>query len=188
MSSEPELVRRCLAGDRLAATQLVQTFEQEVFGLCFRILRQRQDAEDTAQEVFGRVFQNLHRWDGIRPLRPWILRITVNRCRTNLTKRRRNPEPVEYLAQLPAMEEPTSDRELLGAIEMSLAEMRPDYREVFVLYHQLGKSYEEIAEVLQRPVGTVKTWLHRARGLLATALSNRGLILPVEPTATEQQT
>jgi RNA polymerase sigma-70 factor (ECF subfamily) len=185
VSEEQELVRRCLAGDSTATLALVQAFQHDVFGLCFRVLRHRQDAEDTTQEVFGRVFHSLHRWDGVRPLRPWILRIALNRCRTNLHKRKRTPEPVEHLGHLPDRELARDDQELREAIETGLAELRPEYKEVFVLFHELGTSYDDIAVVLRRPVGTIKTWLHRARSHLAALLQRRGIIAP-EPTGTPE--
>ena len=73
------LVRRCLRGEAAAVQALVERFQAEVFGLCVRLLHHRQDAEDVTQEVFLRIFRSLRRWDSSRPLRPWIMGITVNR-------------------------------------------------------------------------------------------------------------
>src|SRR5688572_21598845 len=85
------LVRRCLAGDQSAMLALVENFQGRVFGLCYRMLGQRQDAEDAAQETFVRVLKNLHRWDPGRDFEPWLLAIAGNRCRTALASRRRKP-------------------------------------------------------------------------------------------------
>src|SRR5205823_9731400 len=91
------LVRRCLRGNDEAIQILVERFQAEVYGLCVRLLHHRHDAEDVTQEVFLRVFRSLHRWDSARPLKPWIMGIAVNRCRTWLTQRTRRPELVDYL-------------------------------------------------------------------------------------------
>src|SRR5262245_66472034 len=89
------LVAHCLAGDQGAMLQLVERFRGQVFGLCYRMLCQRQDAEDAAQETFVRVLKHLHRWDQTREFEPWLLAIAGNRCRTALPsgKRRRVGEP-----------------------------------------------------------------------------------------------
>ena len=76
------LVSHCLAGDQGAMIALVDRFKGQVFGLCYRMLGQRQDAEDAAQETFVRVLKNLHRWDQARDFEPWLLAIAGNRCRT----------------------------------------------------------------------------------------------------------
>ena len=180
MTDDRELVRRCLRDDTSAVRELIDRFQTEVYALCVRLLRHRHDAEDVAQEVFLRVVRSLHRWDGARPLRPWILGITVNRCRTAMAKRVKRPPTADYLAEMPDKEPPAGDGELAAAIAECVADLRAEYREVFVLFHETGRSYEEIAEIVGRPVGTVKTWLHRARHLMMEHLKARGL-MPAEP-------
>src|SRR6478672_12236459 len=86
-----QLVGQCLAGDQRSMLALVERFQGQVFGLCYRMLGQRQDAEDAAQETFVRVLKNLHRWDEGRDFEPWLLAIAGNRCRTALANRRRRP-------------------------------------------------------------------------------------------------
>jgi len=157
---------------------LVERFQAEVYGLCVRLLRHRQDAEDVAQEVFLRVFRSLRRWDKQRPLRPWVMGITVNRCRTWLSQRSRRPELVDYLQDTAPSRDEDDSTELVAEIHAALAELRPDYRAVFVMFHEHGLPYEDIAAALDRPVGTVKTWLHRARAELLTRLSRRGMVAP----------
>jgi RNA polymerase sigma factor (sigma-70 family) len=111
-------------------------------------------------------------------LRPWLLEIAANRCRTALARRARRPpiappESIEDRADpRPALNDPD---DLAGELERGLRELRPEYRLVFVLFHEQNLSYEEIAEAISRPVGTVKTWLHRARAQLAEGLSRRGV-------------
>jgi RNA polymerase sigma-70 factor (ECF subfamily) len=174
------LVRRCLCGDDEAIGQLVYRFQAEVYGLCVRLLNHRHDAEDVTQEVFLRVFRSLRGWDSERPLRPWVLSIAVNRCRTWLSQRIRRPELVDYLQDtLPG---PAADdsSELLQEIQTALLELRLEYRTVFVLFHEQGQPYEDIARVMDRPVGTIKTWLHRARIEILDHLRRRGMV-PSDP-------
>lgn len=180
MSADDDLVRRCLKGRADAMRELVERFQPEVFALSVRLLGHRHDAEDVVQEVFLRIFRSLKRWDATRPLRPWILGITVNRCRTWIGRRKRVPEPVEYLQDIPSRPPDSPSDELTTALRAAVGELRGEYREVFVLFHEHGRSYEEIAEVVDRPVGTVKTWLHRARLQVLTELRRRGLA-PTDP-------
>ncbi len=176
MSDDRDLARRCLSGDVAATRELVERFQHEIYGLCARLLRHHQDSEDVAQEVFLRIFRSLGKWDPTRPLRPWVLTIAVNRCRTWLAKRPKRPEPVEYLADWPGKEAPVSEGELSSVIADAVEQLRDEYREVFVLFHESGRSYEEIAEVVGRPVGTVKTWMHRARAIILERLNQLGLM------------
>ena len=189
MSEEAALVRRCLRGEGEAIRTLVDRFQAEVFGLCVRLLHHRQDAEDVAQEVFLRVFRSLRRWDGERPLKPWIMGITVNRCRTWLGQRARRPELADYLQDIAPSRVADDSTELVAEIQGALNELRPEYRAVFVLFHEQGQPYEDIADALERPVGTIKTWLHRARTEVLQRLRQRGMVGPEvgAPAAAERE-
>jgi RNA polymerase sigma factor (sigma-70 family) len=175
-SEEASLVQRCLRGDASAIQALVERFQAEVFGLCVRLLHHRHDAEDVTQEVFLRVFRSLGRWDRSRPLKPWIMGIAVNRCRTWMSQRMRRPETVEYLQDTAAGPLADDSRELATEIERAVRGLRMEYRMAFVLYHERGHPYEEIAQVLRRPVGTIKTWLHRARLQVLEHLRGCGMV------------
>ena len=141
-----------------------------------RLLHHRQDAEDVSQEVFLRVFRSLKRWDRNRPLRPWVMSIAVNRCKTWLGQRGRRPELVEYLAETIAAPENDEPTELAREMKIALNSMRVEYRMVFVMFHEQGLPYDEIAEAVGKPVGTVKTWLHRARQEMLDYLKRRGMV------------
>jgi RNA polymerase sigma factor (sigma-70 family) len=176
---EARLVRRCLRGEGDAVRTLVDRFQSEVFGLCVRLLNHRHDAEDVTQEVFLRVFRSLRRWDARRPLRPWILGITINRCRTWMAQRARRPEPVDYLQDIAPASPADDSAELLREIQDALRALRPEYRSVFLLFHEHGQPYVDIAAAMNRPVGTIKTWLHRARLEILQRLRQRGMVSEV---------
>ena len=182
-ADDATLVRHCLRSDPIAIRALVERFQGIVYGLCVRLLGHRHDAEDVTQEVFLRIFRSLRRWDSERPLQPWVLGITANRCRTWLARSARRPAVVDYLddtAADPRTECPAADDapELARELTRALAALRSEYRTAFVLFHEHGQSYEAIAGVLNRPVGTVKTWLHRARLELLDCLRQRGMVDP----------
>jgi len=169
----------------------VNRFQGDVYGLCVRLLHHRQDAEDVTQEVLLRVFRSLDGWDASRPLKPWIMGIAVNRCRTWLAQRSRRPEPVDYLQDIVTGQVADDSAELLVEIRAALDELRLEYRTVFVLFHEQGQPYEDIAQALNRPVGTIKTWLHRARLEILERLRRRGMVsdegegeIPAEPVRT----
>jgi RNA polymerase sigma-70 factor, ECF subfamily len=171
------LVQRCLAGDQAAMLTLVDCYQGPVFGLCYRMLGQRQDAEDAAQETFVRAFRSLKRWDSTREFLPWLLAIAGNRCRTCLAQRMRRPHIL-------TLAEPLADRKpsaspaghLTEEVQRALRRLREDYRLAFLLFHQQELSYAEIGAALNCPLGTVKTWVHRARRELGEMLRKREVV------------
>ena len=173
-ASEADLVGGCLTGDSACQRRLVDLFQGMIFGLCVRMLGDRQEAEDVTQEVFFRAFRSLHHWDGVRPLRPWLLTIAANRCRTRLDERTRRPIPIDLAADwLPARAAPDG-RDDAEEIQRAVATLRLEYRQVFVLFYQQDLSLKEVAEILDCPEGTVKIWLHRARKEIGAYLRKRG--------------
>ena len=157
--------------------EFVDHFRGRIFGLCWRMLGQREDAEDMAQETFVRALKNLHRWDPTRQMEPWLLAIAGNRCRSLLAVRMRRPAPAPLIAEV-AHERPdeTAADNLGEAVRLALLQVRPEYREAFILFHEQELSYAEIAEAMQRPLGTVKTWIHRGRSELIERLRDRGVL------------
>jgi RNA polymerase sigma-70 factor (ECF subfamily) len=170
------LVEALLSRDPYAPRLLIERYQAVVFALCFRMMGHRQDAEDVAQETFLRALRGINGFDPDRPVRPWLLGIAANRCRTALVRRGRRPALTESVAEFvdhrPGLSDPD---DLAGELARALERLRPEYRMVFSLYHEQSLAYEEIAGALGRPVGTVKTWLHRARAELAEHLSRRGV-------------
>ena len=96
-ADENALIRAAQRGDSDAFEQLVRTYDQQVLRMAFNLLHSQEDARDVYQEVFLRVFRSLRRWYASRPLRPWVLGIAVNRCRTWAGRRAKGPELADYL-------------------------------------------------------------------------------------------
>ncbi len=173
-NDEPDLVQRCLSGDAPSMREFVERFQGMIYQLCYRMLGHRQDAEDIAQEVFLRAFKSLHRWDSNRTLRPWLLTIAANRCKTFYEQKSRKPIPTE----LAYLQEDTSlvpDHDLAEELQLALNTLRDDYRTCFTLFYQQDLNCAEIGEIMDRPQGTIKTWLHRARNELSEYLKRRGV-------------
>ena len=141
------------------------------------MLGHRQDAEDVVQETFTRVAKHLSGWDARRPIEPWLLTIAGNRCRT-LLSRRRNTLPL--LDGVDPASDATEQQRRADALneelQLALGELREQHRQAFLMFHQEQLPYAEIAEKLDCPVGTVKTWVHRARTHLIDHLRQRDVL------------
>lgn len=172
-----KVVNRCLRGDQAAMVELVDEYRGQVFGLCYRMLRHRQDAEDVTQESFVRALRSLRRWDSKREFLPWLLAIAGNRCRTLLAMRMRHPAMTSLVEQLSDNAlEIVEAQNLAEEVDLALMTLRPEYRQAFLLFHQHELSYAEISTALDCPLGTVKTWVHRARRELIARLAERGVV------------
>jgi RNA polymerase sigma-70 factor (ECF subfamily) len=159
--------------------QLVGRFHGPVLGLCYRMLGQWQDAEDAAQETFVRVARSLGSWDSRRDFEPWLLAIAANRCRTLIARRQRQPvaEPLnDQLISEPVQATGLHRAGLRDEIQLVLSTLPADWSSALRLFHQEGLDYQQVAERLGRPVGTVKTWVHRGRLLMLERLRRRGLL------------
>lgn len=177
LAADQALVKACLRADAASQRKFIERFQGDVYRVCCRILSSTHDSEDVAQETFIRALKSLHRWDGNRPLRPWVLMIAVNRCRTKLGQRKRTQGP-EMLATIPAKEEQAElHNDLLLHLRKAVDDLRDEYREVFILFHDQELPYEAIGQIMGKPVGTIKTWLHRAREALLKCLKAKGLTL-----------
>lgn len=180
MSDDGELVSGCLAGDADALSAFVARFQSAVFGLCFRMLSHREDAEDVSQQVFLRAFRNLARWDSARPLLPWLLAIAANRCRTWISQRMPRCLPAEFAEEVADPVAGQMRLDLAEELQLALETLREEYRLCFILYHLNELTLAEIASVTGNPEGTIKTWLHRARRELSDRLQRRSIVPQVK--------
>jgi RNA polymerase sigma-70 factor (ECF subfamily) len=175
-----ELVGRCLAGDAAGLRDFVERFQSSVFGLCFRMLGHREDAEDVAQDVLLRAWRGLPAWQTKHQyLKSWVLTIAVNRCRTALSSRRRKAWPSDFAADLVDRSVPPLSLEIAEELELALEQLRPEHRLCFILCHLNELTPAEISRIVEVPASTVKTWLFRSRRELAIILRRRGLAPPV---------
>jgi RNA polymerase sigma-70 factor (ECF subfamily) len=164
----------------------VEKHKQSVHGLCFRLLGAGEEARDAAQEAFVRAYTGIRDFDPRQPFAAWVLRIARNHC-IDLLRRRRPmlalaegrsedgpetgvaPELPDHFAV--SGEQRVQEEEAQRDLERAVAALPPRYREVIALFHIQHRSYAEIAQALGVPMGTVMTWLHRARKELKAQLS-----------------
>ena len=178
MSSEVgSLISQCLKGQQPAFVELFSRYRGMVYGLCLRMLRHREDAEDATQETFLRVAKNLHRWDNSKRFEPWRLTIAGNRCRTRLARLANKPNSVtlEHCPEDPSHLD-VSAALLSEEVRQALESVRPEFRDAFTMFYERELSYAEIAGEMNVPLGTVKTWVHRARRDLIRILQERGAL------------
>jgi RNA polymerase sigma-70 factor (ECF subfamily) len=169
---DPEVVRRCMAGDTRAFSDLVARYSGPIFGVAFRITGSRQDAEDVTQTAFLKCFERLSTFDARHKFFSWLYRIAVNEA-LNSGRQRKPTEDLDD--QLPAEDLSPEQREREELLQKGLKELSPDYRAVVVLRHFEEMSYDEIAGVLDIPAKTVKSRLFTARMQLREILVQRGL-------------
>jgi RNA polymerase sigma-70 factor (ECF subfamily) len=185
VENDDELVRRCLDGDESAALRFVRNYERLIFGVCLRMVRDRHEAEDLTQEVFVRAIRSLKSWDRRRPIKPWLVTIAANRCRTALSRRKRIPKPSSLEFDIEQRREKVDDSaELRQELASALGDLRDDYQQAFLLFHEQRLSYEQISELTGKPIGTLKTWLFRARAILLKRLEAKGMIAKDERSPT----
>lgn len=177
---DADLVRRCLSGDQRACRDLVRRYERPVYSVLMRVVRRSEDAEDLVQETFVKVFRALDRYDTERPFAAWIFTIASRLAIDHLRRRRVQTVSLSVGEPGSSGEERTMDVEDPGLKPDEIASHHEEesnaaklidslpehYRIVVLLRHQQDLSYEEIAQALHLPLGTVKARIHRARALL----------------------
>jgi RNA polymerase sigma-70 factor (ECF subfamily) len=175
-SIEKGLVNKILKGDLDAYTELIQDHQVSVFNVCFRILGNRQAAEDLSQEAFLRAFQQLRKYDPDRPFGPWVRTLTANLCYNYLKKRRLERVPLQDEKDQ-YLEKPNNSPEILLEVSQenrklyqALWKLPDSQRIALELRHFQGLSYIEMAEALKLPINTVRSHLHRGRQKLAEIL------------------
>jgi RNA polymerase sigma-70 factor (ECF subfamily) len=174
---EQQLIQQAQAGDTAAFAMLIEMHGQFVYNLALRALNNTQEAEDIAQETFIRAWQGLASFRGEAQLRTWLYRITTNLCYNRLPRLKADFEALDPTDAVLLPEQTRSVEvgmvmaEWREQIYMAVDELPETYRLLISLRHTDGYSYEEIAEITQMPLGTVKTGLFRARRQLQEALA-----------------
>jgi RNA polymerase sigma-70 factor (ECF subfamily) len=187
--SDQEVVLLARNGREAAYRELIRRYERPIFALLFRMVRDRELAEDLAQETFVKALNAIESYRPEFKFSSWIFKIANNAAIDHLRRRELDtlsldgsphaatPEAMQATAlQIGARQESPLDaveaKELGGAIEAAIGRLRPEYRSCILLRHVEGRAYEEIAEILDLPLGTVKTYIHRARNELRQSLAH----------------
>jgi RNA polymerase sigma-70 factor (ECF subfamily) len=188
-ATDQEVVLLAKKGDESADRELVRRYERPVFSLVYRMVRNRELAEDLSQETFIKVLNALESYRPEFKFSSWVFKIANNAAIDHLRRRELDTLSLEGSphAETPQMVEATAlqigergetaleavaNKELGGEIEQAIAKLRPEYRTCILLRHVEGRAYEEISEILGLPLGTVKTYIHRARNELRIALAH----------------
>lgn len=188
-ATDHDLIALASSGSEKAYRELLDRYQRPVFSLIYRMVRDREQAEDLAQETFVKVFNHIDSFNPKYKFSSWIFKIasnlTIDALRkkdlntvsldgsrhastpdeidaTRITVESRDENPEEFLEA----------KELGQEIEGAIGKLRPEYRTAILLRHVEGRPYEEIAEIMGIPLGTVKTYIHRARGELKETLAH----------------
>jgi RNA polymerase sigma-70 factor (ECF subfamily) len=173
-TDDTKLIERCRSGDRKAFEALLMQYERPVFNAAYRMLNNRDDAQDITQSVFLKVFENFDQYDPSRRFFSWIYRITLNESINWKSKTNRlTPLEIETADEGKGPEQQLDTEQASQSVQAALMTLTSDYRSVVVLKHFLGCSYTEISQVLDIPEKKVKSRLYSARQQLKDALADR---------------
>ncbi|ASS94445.1 MULTISPECIES: RNA polymerase sigma factor SigW [Bacillales] len=178
-----ERINQVLKGDHNAFGEIVEIYKDKVFQICFRMLGNRQEAEDLAQEAFVRAYVNIRSFNIQMKFSTWLYRIATNLCIDRLRKKKPDyyldaevagTEGLNMYSQIASdmakPEEEVESLELQETIQVEIMKLPEKYRSVIVLKYIEELSLKEISEILDLPVGTVKTRIHRGREALRKQL------------------
>jgi RNA polymerase sigma-70 factor (ECF subfamily) len=173
---------------------LLQRCKDKVFRLSFSILRDETQAEDATQDTFVKIWKGLPAYNGAASLSTWIYAITRNTCLTELRRRDRHPtvslqEPEMEAAggRVPALQQEDAEAGSEMDVEFLLSNLPEKYRQVIILFYLEQKAYEEMADLLGKPLGTVKTLLFRAKKELVRICARQAGTVPAAASPTPAQ-
>jgi RNA polymerase sigma-70 factor, ECF subfamily len=187
--TDQEIVVLARQGREAAYKELIGRYQRPVFSLIYRLVRDREKSEDLAQETFIKVLNALDRYDPSFKFSSWIFKIAHNTSLDHLRKKELvtlslegsphaesqseiEASTVQALSTEETPEDYAASRELGATLEKAIGRLRPEYRTAIVMCHVEGRPYEEIAEVMGVPLGTIKTYIHRARNELKKELEH----------------
>jgi len=183
--TDEELVARATAGDLESFNQLVSRWERPIYALAYRTLGREEDARDVVQEAFLRAYRGLKGFKGQAKFSSWLYRITLNLCRDWIRKERRAPivqvpegtDPVDLAdaqaSPTESVEELVARREMSRAVSKAMAELPEEQRTAILLKEYHGLTFQEIADMLQCPLSTVKTRLYQGLSVLRRRLERQ---------------
>lgn len=178
-------IKQVLKGDKNAYSDIVSSYQQSLYYVCYRILGNQQEAEDVAQEAFVRAYINLHTFDTKRKFSTWLYRIATNLCIDRIRKKKPDyyldadvpgTEGLNMYSQIssdePLPEEELEKMELKDRIHYEINRLPEKYRTVIILQYIEELPLQEISDILGIPLGTVKTRVHRGREALRKQLGD----------------
>ncbi|WP_341300911.1 RNA polymerase sigma factor SigW [Lysinibacillus sp. FSL H8-0500] len=178
-------IKQVLKGDQSAFADIVSLYQHKLYQVCYRMLSNKQESEDITQEAFVRAYMNLHTFDQKRKFSTWLYRIATNLCIDRIRKKKPDyyldaevagTEGLDMYSQIAAddqlPEEQLEQMELQDRIQYEIGRLPDKYRSVIVLKYIEELSLQEISEILDMPLGTVKTRIHRGREALRKQLNN----------------
>jgi RNA polymerase sigma-70 factor (ECF subfamily) len=185
-STDEELVARSMGGDLDSFNQLVLRWERPIYALAYRVLGREVDARDVAQETFLRAFRALKGFKGQAKFSSWLYRITLNLCRDWIRRERRTPvvQPPEGIDVIElagetspseSIEELVSRHELGRAVGKAMSQLPEEQRTAIILKEYHGLTFQEIADLLDCPLSTVKTRLYQGLSVLRKQLREAGV-------------
>ena len=177
-ATDNELVKRVCMGETQLFRLLIERHQQHIFNLCYRMLRQFEDADDATQDTFLKAYRSLKQFRGDARLKTWLCRIARNECLNRLRHEDMasldQQLTTDYSFQIadltPSPLELIERQEIQSIVHEAINKLPHRYRLVITLFHLNGLSYEEISQVMEIPLGTVKTHIFRARELLKSKL------------------
>jgi len=184
MMSDEELVARSRGGDLDSFNQLVLRWERPIYALAYRVIGREEDARDVAQETFLRAFRALSGFKGQAKFSSWLYRITLNLCRDWIRRERRTPvspapEGVDLIelageaTPSETVEDLVSRKQLSEAVAKAMALLPEEQRTAIILKEYHGLTFQEIADLLDCPLSTVKTRLYQGLTVLRRHLHER---------------
>jgi RNA polymerase sigma-70 factor (ECF subfamily) len=183
--TDEELVASATAGDLDSFNQLVSRWERPIYALAYRTLGREEDARDVVQEAFLRAYRGLRGFKGQAKFSSWLYRITLNLCRDWIRRERRAPvvalpegtDPIDLADDRASPAESVEDlvarREMSQAVARALAELPEEQRSAILLKEYHGLTFQEIADMLDCPLSTVKTRLYQGLSVLRRRLERR---------------
>ena len=183
MDIEKRLISRCKNYDKPSFVELFKIYQRYLYSLCYSYTQNEQDSLDLVQEIYIKVFKNIPSFDESMPFRPWLRRISVNACLNFKRNIKSNVISLnyEFANELSLEDTIVSDynleaevekKELKRIIKAGLKNLPDNYRMVIALRYFDDLSYLEISELLNRPLGTIKTELYRAKAILKKELES----------------
>lgn len=170
-ADEAELVARSLRHDTAAYAELVERYKNALYHHCYAIARDEDLAEDIAQETFITAYYKLSTFDTSRRLSTWLFKIATNKALRALKQRKNLVYNDDIIVELRSPQPEPIELAQHREVRHAVARLEPKYRTVISLYYWQGLGYAEIAQVMNKPEGSIKTWIRRAKLTLRKELS-----------------